>query len=32
MTDNKLTEYAFLPNGAYPLDARSHFENLKEIQ
>ena len=32
MIDNKLTEYAFLPNGAYPLDARSHFENLKEIQ
>lgn len=28
--DIKLSEYAFLPNKAVPLDARSHFENFYE--
>lgn len=28
--NRKITEYALLPNGAFPLDARSHFESLLE--
>jgi hypothetical protein len=28
--DIKLSEYAFLPNKAVPLDARSHFKNFYE--
>ena len=28
--NRKITEYALLPNGAFPLDPRSHFESLVE--
>ena len=28
--NRKITEYALLPNGAFPVDARSHFESLAE--
>lgn len=28
--NRKITEYALLPNGAFPVDARSHFENFAE--
>lgn len=28
--NRKITEYALLPNGAFPLDARSHFKSLAE--
>ena len=28
--NRKITEYALLPNGAFPVDARSHFESLLE--
>ena len=28
--NRKITEYALLPNGAFPLDPRSHFESLAE--
>ena len=28
--NRKVTEYALLPNGAYPLDARSHFKDFIE--
>ena len=28
--NRKITEYALLPNGAFPLDARSHFESFAE--
>lgn len=28
--NRKITEYALLPNGAFPVDARSHFESFAE--
>lgn len=28
--NRKITEYALLPNGAFPLDARSHFKSFAE--
>lgn len=28
--NKKTTEYALYPDGAYPIDARSHFESFKE--
>ena len=28
--NRKITEYALLPNGAFPLDARSHFKSFAQ--
>ena len=28
--NRKITEYALLPNGAFPVDARSHFKSFAE--